>query len=499
MTTRLRRSLALARLLGTMLLALGLAYVAPIVWSALAADGALNSLLIGAALTLITGGLLRGVAHRHRADLSARDGCLLIVLTVLALAAAAAIPFHLHAHGLHDAMGANPTDALFEALSALTTTGATRLAGVEALPVSLNVWRHLLQWLGGMGIIVLSVAILPWLGVGGMQLFRADTPGPMREARLAPRMAQTARYLWSVYLGLTLACFLALKMAGMGWFDALCHALSTMSLGGFSTRDANIGAWDSPAIEAVMMVFMVLAALNFTSHFLALRHRGLAAWRRDTEAVWVLAAIVLSVALLTGVVSWADISAGTGADMPYTVRTVAFATVSNATTGGFYAISPVAWPPFAGLWLLLLCAVVASSGSTGGGIKMIRTLILLKQTLRELLRMSHPRAVRPLMLGAHVIAPPLVLAVLGFMLLYGVTLLGLTLLLVLTGLDASAAISAVMACLNNNGGGLVPTGMLPDFRTLTDFQAWILGFAMLAGRLELLIVFVLATPSFWRR
>lgn len=487
--------MAQARLLGGMLLALSLAYLVPIAWSALSHDGGLESLTLGAVLTLLAGGLLRAVAHRFRAELSARDGCLLVVMTVLALTAAAAVPFHLHAHGLARALQANPTDALFEALSALTTTGATRLQGLDTLPASLNLWRHLLQWLGGMGIIVLSAAILPWLGVGGMQLFRADTPGPMREARLAPRLAQTARYLWAVYAGLTLACFLVLKIAGMSWFDALCHALSTLSLGGFSTRDANLAAWDSPAIEAVMMVFMVLAALNFTTHFLAVRHRGLLAWRRDSEAVWVIAAIVLSTALLLAVV-WAADPDGEGGQR---LRTVAFATVSNATTGGFHSVHAFGWPPFAGLWLLLLCALVASSGSTGGGIKMIRTLILLKQTLRELLRMSHPRAVRPLMLGTHQIAPALVLAVLGFMLLYGATLLGLTLLLVLTGLEASAAISAVMACLNNNGMGLWPTGMLPDYRGLSPLQAWILGFAMLAGRLELLIVFVLATPGFWRR
>ena len=492
-SVRLRRALAVAHLLGAMLLVLGLAYGVPVAWSIVERDGALRALLTGAMATLAAGALLWTVTRRHRAELSARDGCLLVVLTALALTVAAAIPFHVFLHA--DDPVASPTDALFEALSALTTTGATRLTGLDALPPSLNLWRHLLQWLGGMGIIVLSVAILPWLGVGGMQLFRSDTPGPMREAQLAPRMAQTARYLWSVYLGLTLACLLALKMAGMGWFDALCHALSTLSLGGFSTRDANIAAWDAPAIEAVMMVFMVLAALNFTTHFLLVRHRSAGPLRRDTEAPWVLAAILCSVLLLY-VVLWL-------ADPPrealHTLRTVAFATVSNATTGGFHAADTLDWPPFAGLWLALMCALVASSGSTGGGIKMVRSLILFRQTLRELLRMSHPRAVRPLMLGQHVIAAPLVLAVLGFMLLYGATLLGLTLVLVATGLDTSVALGAVMACLNNNGAGLTPLGLLPDYRLLTDLQAWILGFAMLAGRLELLIVFVLATPSFWRR
>ena len=492
-SVRLRRGLAVIHLLGAMLLVLGLAYLIPVAWSLLERDAALAPLLTGALCTLGAGALLWGATRHHRAELSARDGCLLVVLTALVLTLAAAIPFHLHLHA--DALAAAPSDALFEALSALTTTGATRLVDLDHLPRSLHLWRHLLQWLGGMGIIVLSVAILPWLGVGGMQLFRSDTPGPMREAQLAPRMAQTARFLWSVYLGLTVACLLALKMAGMGWFDALCHALSTLSLGGFSTRDANIAAWNSTAIEAVLMIFMLLAALNFTTHFLIVRRRSAAPLRRDTEAPWVLGTILFSVVLLGAVLWLADPQI----DVLHALRTVAFATVSNATTGGFHAADHFDWPPFAGLWLALLCALVASSGSTGGGIKMVRTLILFRQTLRELLRMSHPRAVRPLMLGPHVIAAPLVLAVLGFMLLYGATLLGLTLALVATGLDTSAALGAVMACLNNNGAGLTPLGLLPKYALLTDLQAWILGFAMLAGRLELLIVFVLATPGFWRR
>lgn len=485
----MRRFLGISQLLGIILLLLAGALLIPIGWSLAVADGALDSLLLAFAGTVAAGLVLWLPVRRAKADLNARDGCLLVVLASIVLACWSAVPFLLHLDGL------SFSAACFETLSALTTTGATRLPNLESLPQSLNLWRHLLQWLGGLGIIVLGVAILPLLGVGGMQLFRADTPGPMKESRLAPRVTQTGRYLWSVYAVLTVLCLLSLKLSGMDWFDALCHALSTVSLGGFSTRDANIAAFDSPAIEMVLMVFMMLSAINFTTHFLVFRQGSLQAYGRDTEARWVLFAVILSILLLMAV----QLIRSNGELPGETLRHVAFATVSNATTGGFQSVSESSWPSFAGLWLLLLSSVVASSGSTGGGIKMVRTLILVKQTLRELLRMSHPRAVRPLMLGVHAIAPPVVLAVLGFMLLYGVTLIGLTLLLVASGMDTGAAFGGMLACLNNNGPGLAPFGLAPDYHQLTELQTWTFSFAMLAGRLELLIVFVMATPSFWRR
>jgi len=486
------RSLAIAHILGSILLVLSAAYLLPIAWSLIAEDGTFDGFLIAGVATLVVALLLWLPGRGRRADIPARDGCLLVVLTSLALAALACLPFALELPGLPLAR------AFFEAVSALTTTGATRLDNLDALPQSLNLWRHLLQWLGGLGIIVLAVAILPLLGVGGMQLFRADTPGPMKESRLAPRIMQTARYLWTVYAALTLLCILALKLAGMGWFDAVCHGFSTVSLGGFSTRDANIAAFDSPAIEAVMMVFMLLSVLNFTTHFLAFRHRSFGPYRRDTEARWVVAAIGLSTVLLVGVLAL-DPGQGLGGDPQRTLREVAFTTVANATTAGFHVVEHSTWPPLAGLWLLMLCAVVASSGSTGGGIKMVRSLILFRQSVRELLRMSHPRAVRPLMLGEHPIAQTVVLAVMGFMLLYGVTTVGLALVLVATGLEPLMALGGALSALNNNGAGLMPFGLSPDYLQLSDVQSAILAFAMLAGRLELMIVFVLATPTFWRR
>jgi trk system potassium uptake protein TrkH len=487
----MRRVLALAHLLGTLILGLGLAGLLPLAWSFWAEDGAHTALFWMIGLCMLVGLplWLPQVRSRSRLDLPAREGCLLVVMAALSLAGLSGLPFWIHA----------PTigweAAFFEGLAALTTTGLSRIGAPESWPESLLLWRHLLQWFGGMGIIVLAVAILPLLGVGGMQLFRADTPGPMKDTRLAPRIMQTARYLWLAYVLLTLTCWVALISVDMPAFDAWCHALSTVSLGGFSTRSAGIDDFDSPYIEGVLIVFMVLAAFNFTTHFVAARQRSLGAYLRDPEAGAVVAVVLASLALMLGLI----VLERPQSDVLEHLRHLAFATVSMATTAGFASIHAPDWPPLPALWLMLLAALVASSGSTGGGIRMIRTLILIKQALRELLRMSHPRAVRPLVLGGQIIAPEVVQAVLGFMLLYGVTLLGLTALLVATGLDGSAAFGLVMAGLNNGGEAFSALGLAPEVAALSSPQAWILAFAMLAGRLELLMVFVLLTPGFWRR
>lgn len=487
----MRRLIALAHLLGGLILGLSLAMLIPLGWSLWMDDGALHALAVVAGAGLLAGLLLRlpRQLRMERLDLPARDGCLLVVLATVLLSVLAGLPFWIY----RPEVGLDA--ALFEGLAALTTTGLSRLGAPESWPQSLLLWRHLLQWLGGMGIIVLAVAVLPLLGVGGMQLFRADTPGPMKDTRLAPRIMQSARYLWLIYLMLTLACALALASVGMPAFDAVCHALSTLSLGGFSTRSAGVDDYDSPYIEGVLIIFMLLAAFNFTTHFLAARQRSLVAYQRDPEARAVLLVVSASLLVLLGLTSLER----PDADPLEHLRHLAFATVSMATSAGFASIHDPDWPPLPALWLMLLAALVASSGSTGGGIRMIRTLILIRQALRELLRMSHPRAVRPLLLGGQVISPEVVQSVLGFMLLYGVTLLGLTAALVATGLDGGAAFGLVMAGLNNGGEAFSALGLAPEVVGLNGAQTAILAFAMLAGRLELLIVFVLFSPGFWRR
>lgn len=486
---RVQRILAIAHVLGGLLMVMAATYVLPIAWSIGAGDGTTDSFIEAAMGTAVLGAAFWLPTRRLRRELQARDGCLLVVLGWVAMAGAAMLPFLLELEGI------TVTDAFFESMSALTTTGATVLVGLDTLPQSLNLWRHALQWFGGMGIIVLAIAILPLLGVGGMQLFKAEMPGPMKETKLTPRITQTAKYLWLIYVALTAACILALRAAGMGWFDAVCHGFSALSLGGFSTRDDSIAGFASPAIEWVLISFMLVAVINFTTHFLALRERSILPYARDAEARWVWLAIVAAIAVITVFLWWS----GTYPDPYEALRIAIFKTVSMATSSGYTSADYALWPPFAGMTLLLLGGLCSSSGSTGGGIKMARTLVLFKQASRELLRLTHPRAVRPLLLNGQRIGDNVVLAVLGFMLLYGATLIGVTMVLLATGLDPISAFAGAFSCLNNIGPALGVLGPSQNYASLSDFQTWICTFTMLAGRLELLTVFALLTPGFWRR
>jgi trk system potassium uptake protein TrkH len=328
-----------------------------------------------------------------------------------------------------------------------------------------------------------------------MQLYRAETPGPMKEARLTERIAGTARALWLVYLGLTILCMLSLRLAGMEWFDALCHAFSALSLGGFSTRDASIGAWDSPAIEAVLVVFMLLAAMNFATHFIAWRARDLRAYLRDVEAC---AFLVLVLGSCVGIAAFLY-AKGTYADPWTALRHATFNLVSIATDCGYASVDFDKWPIFAPLWMLFLSCVSVSSGSTGGGIKMVRTLILYKQARRELLKLLHPNAAGVIKLGSSPVHDKVAMAVLGFMFLYFSTVAGMTFLLVASGLDFVSSFSAIIACVNNMGPGLNVVGPANNYVTLTAFQAWVCSATMLLGRLEILSVVVIFTPQFWRK
>jgi trk system potassium uptake protein TrkH len=352
----------------------------------------------------------------------------------------------------------------------------------------------LLNWLGGMGIIVLAVAILPMLGIGGRQLFKAETPGPMKDSKLTPRIADTAKSLWLVYAGITLACILSLRVAGMSWFDAVCHAFAAMGLGGFSTHDASVGYFNSPAIEAVLIVFMLLAAMNFATHFLAYRSRSLQAYRGDPEVLPMLMLVVVS-CIGSALYLW---HAGTYASYWTALRFVSFNLVSLATDCGFANADFNRWPIFVPLWMLFLSCVTVSSGSTGGGIKMIRSLVMFKQSQRELQRQIHPAAVLPIKLGGMPISNQVVFAVQVFVMLYVASIIAMTLILVASGLDFLTSFSAIIACINNAGPGLNQVGPATNFSVLTDFQTWVCTFAMLLGRLELMTLFVLFTRTFWR-
>ncbi len=485
----MRQLLVIAHVMGGLLMVFSGTFLLPLGWSLAVGDGTHRSFLVSAASTLGAGLVLFGATRRFGRELQSRDGPLLVVLGWITMALSASVPLMLEIRGL------SFTDAFFETISALTTTGATVLTGLDTLPQSINVWRHALQWFGGMGIIVLAVAILPLLGVGGMQLYRAETPGPMKESKMTPRITQTAKYLWLLYGGLTAACVAALHAAGMNWYEAVCHAFSAMALGGFSTRDSSVMAFDSVAIELVLVTFMMLAVLNFTTHFMALRKRSAKVYLHDGEAiaVWV---VMLGSCLMLGAFLWWQ---GTYQDFWTALRHATFNAVSIGTSSGYMSVDYDQWPIFAPMWMLLLCTIASSAGSTGGGVKMIRVLILARQAANELKRMVHPRAVTPLRIAGQVVETRVILGVLGFMLLYGFTVVLLTFLLMATGLDFVSAFSGVIASVNNTGPGLALLGPTQNYQVLTDFQTWVCSFAMLAGRLELLTLFVLLAPAFWRK
>jgi len=481
------RLLAVVNVVGLIVALFGFALLLPIMVSWAFDDGALAA--YGAALVISVGGGsgMWGLTRNYRRELTPRDGFLMVVMIWTVLSAIAALPLYSYIPGL------SFTEAYFEATSGLTATGATVLSNLDQLPPSLNVWRTELHWIGGLGIIVLAVAILPMLGVGGRELFRAEIPGPMKETKLTPRITQTAKGFWAIYVALTGLCFLAYHWAGMGWLDALMHAFSTMALGGFSSHDASLGYFNSPLIEAVAIVFMFVAGINIATHFLALQRRSLSAYLRDIEArafVTVLLGSMLGLTLFL----WAR---GVYPDFLTSLRYASFNTASVATTLGFSNTDYGQWPLFAPLWMLFLCTFVACSGSTGGGIKMIRARLLVEQMFRETTGLIHPHAELPVRVGDAVVPNQIVFAVLAFMSFYGASLVTIVLLLVLTGLDLVTAVSAGVACLNNTGPGLGQVGPATTYAVLNDLQTWVCSFAMLLGRLELFTLIVVFTPHFW--
>lgn len=481
--------LSVLHVLGSMLMMFSITYSLPMATSLIYGDGQFVDFVVAAVACLAAGMLLWAVTLRHKRELRSRDGFVLVTLGWVLMSAIATVPLLIALPGL------TFTDAFFETMSGLSTTGATVLVGIDDLPPSINLWRHALNWYGGMGIIVLVVAILPLLGVGGMQVYKAETPGPMKDEKLTPRITQTARALWFIYFLVTAACILALKLAGMTWFDAVCHAFSALSLGGFSTYDASVGHFDSPAIEAVLIVFMLVAAMNFSRHFIAWQQKSLRTYLGDVEARALLLIIGLSALGVTLLVWYEGVYPSFGVSL----RHVAFNLVSIATDCGYASQDYAAWPVFAPMWILMLSSYCASTGSTGGGIKMFRTLVLFKQAGRELRLLVHPQAVAPVRVGGQVVQNRVVFAVLAFVVLYFGTVVVLTFSLLLSGLDFVTAFSAIIACINNAGPGLGQVGPSGNYEGLTDLQTWICALAMLLGRLEIFSVLVLFTPSLWRK
>lgn len=452
-------------------------------------DGAVQAFASSTLLIFSLGLLMFSVTLKKRKEIRARGGFLLVAATWSLLPAFGAMPLMAYLPEL------SFTDAYFEAMSGLTTTGATVLSGLDQLPASVNLWRHELNWIAGMGIIVFAVAVLPILGVGGMQLYKAETPGATKESALPPRIAQTAQALWVVYAGLTAVCILSLKLAGMGWLDAICHAFSAMSLGGFSTHDASVGYFDSLPIELVLTTFQLVAGINFATHFVAVRKLTFAPYAKDPEAKSFLALVLIS-CLAAAAVLWQQ---GVYPDYFTALRYASFNLVTIATDCGFANTDFGQWPILVPLWMLFLSCVSTSSGSTGGGVRMIRTIILVKQSLREFHHLIHPQAITPLRIGENIISNKVVMSVLGFIFLYFISVVSLTFMLMFQGLDFVSAFTAVIACFNNAGPGLGQVGPAGNYAGLTDYETWTLSFTMLLGRVQIFSVLILFVPEFWRK
>ena len=488
-SSRIHRFVAVQRIIGILLMLFSFTMVPPIVVDRIYEASTTRPFLMGMWITFLTGFLIWWPARKEHAELKIRDGFLITVLFWAVLGIFGAIPLIFADEAWH-----SYTDAVFESVSGLTTTGATTVAsGLDDLPHALNYYRVQLHWLGGMGIIVLAVAVLPMLGVGGMQLDRAETPGPMKNAKLTPRITETARVLWLVYLTLTAICGLAYWIMGMPPFDALVHAFSTLATGGFSSHDASIGHFDNPALEWVVMLFMLLGTINFATHFAVWRSRSLRTYWADSEFRMCLA-IVLVFSVLASVPL---ILALTYADAGTSIRKGMFHVISYGTTTGFVTTDPTGWPSYTPVLLILAGFMVGCAGSTSGGVKVVRLMLFVKQALREVQRLIHPSAQLPIKLDGKVVEDSVVYAVGGFFSVYiGFTIL-LSFAMMATGLEPVVAFSAVSACINNMGPGL---GELSDsMATVNGIGKWILIFTMLLGRLEIFTLLIVFTPSFWKR
>jgi len=480
--------IAIQRILGILLMLFSITMLPPILVSFIYDDGARSSFALAFIVTLSTGLVCWLPVNRSRRELRLRDGFLVVVLfwTVLGLFGALPLAFY-------DELGMSFTDAAFESISGLTTTGATVITGLDQLPHSILYYRQQLQWLGGMGIIVLAVAILPMLGIGGMQLYRAETPGPMKDSKLTPRITETAKALWYIYLGLTIMCALGYWLAGMNGFDAIGHSFSTIAIGGFSTHDASMGFFNSSLIELVAVIFMLLAGMNFALHFISWRTFSLAPYLQDSEARFYLG-LLLFVAMTTSAYLYFT---GSIADPVDAIEHGVFQTVSIGTTTGFTTTGYASWPGLLPVLLLFISFVGGCAGSTGGGMKVIRFVLLLKQGFRELTRLVHPSAQIPVKIGNKVMSDRIVNSVWGFFSAYVALFVIIMVILMATGLDQVTAFSAVAACMNNMGPGL--GDVAAHYGDVSDIAKWVLCFAMLLGRLEIFTLLVLLTPTFWRK
>ncbi len=480
--------LVIQRITGLLLILFSLTMVPPICFSIYYNDGTFIPFVSALFLILFTGVIFWFPARLHRKELRLKDGFMVVMLFWVVLGISGAVPIF-----LSDRLQLSFTDAVFESISGLTTTGATVITGLDHLPRSILFYRQELQWLGGMGIIVLAVAILPLLGIGGMQLYRAETPGPIKDSKLTPRITETAKVLWYVYLSLTIICAICYWLAGMDLFDAIGHSFSTISIGGFSTHDQSLGYFNSQTIDAIAVFFMIIAGTNFTLHFVAWRSMSLHGYILDYELKVYLKILAGICIVSCGYLIMENVYA----DKMTAITHGIFQTVSITTTTGFTTTSYAAWPTFLPVLLIFGSFVGACAGSTCGGLKVIRVLLLYKQGMREIKKLVHPSAIFTIKLGDKPVEETVINAVWGFFAVYTVVFAFLMLLLMASGLDQVTAFSAMVACMNNLGPGLGDVSA--NYSGINTFSKWVLCVAMLLGRLEIFTLLVLLSPTFWRK
>lgn len=480
---------AIQRIIGSLLMIFSVTQLPPVIVSLIYNDGSLDVFLTTFTVTLVTGLVLWLPVLKSRKELRLRDGFIVVVAFWTVLGLFGSLPLI-----LSEQVTISITDSIFESISGLTTTGATVITNIEALPKSILYYRQQLQWLGGMGIVVLAVAIMPMLGIGGMQLYRAETPGPMKDSKLTPRLTETAKALWYIYLTLTILCGLGYWVAGMSVFDAIAHSFATVSIGGFSTHDASMAYFiDKPLIEVTAIIFMFISGINFALHFTSWRNRSIKAYLFDAEFKTYVSLLLGAIVISTSYLFYKNHFETVDQTILYSV----FQVVSIGTTTGFTTQQYHLWPGFLPVMLLFLSFVGGCAGSTGGGMKVIRFLLLFKQGIREIMRVIHPNAVLSIKVGGKPLQTRVIESVWGFFSVYVAIFSIMLLLLMFLGLDQVTAFSAVAACMNNLGPGLNEVGL--NYAGLDDGVKWILCFAMLLGRLEIFTLLVLLTPAFWKR
>jgi trk system potassium uptake protein TrkH len=473
---------AISNLFGILLMLFSLSFIVPISISLLYSDSSLNTFLITFLLVLSVGFVFWFTSKNHKQELSSNDGFIIITLFWLVLAIAGSLPFYLS--------GMSVVDSFFESMSGITTTGATVITNIDGLDKSLLMYRQLLQWMGGMGLIVLAIAVMPILGIGGGQIYKTEIPGAMSDQKLTPRITETAKALWTIYFGLTVLCALMYWIAGMNGFDAIAHSLSTVSIGGFSTHDDSIGFFNSFGIELVCIIFMVISASSFALHYGAIFRGRALRYFYDPEFRFFISIILLVFAASSLILFF---NPGSSESQ----RSVLFQAVSIVSTTGFTTTDYSLWPSVIGFLLLIGAFIGGCSGSVGGGIKSWRILIMLNHAHKQLIKIIHPRAVVSVKIGSKVVDGSVAESVWGFFSIYVISFMLLLFALLATGLDFTSAFSAIGACLNNLGPGLGEVSA--NYSSVTNAGKGILAFGMILGRLEIFTVLVLFMPMFWRR